>query len=125
MRLLSFCNLVETAMDMIQPVHAKGWNRRAIYQLGNATYWNPKLGLTLTLACCSLKDGCCSIQTCWHGPSGEVLQTRVFFCGTSQLEWQRAAETVAEIMPDPARLASAVAGHTQPQITTPSPAFPV
>ena len=78
MRLLSFCNLVETAMDMIQPVHAKGWNRRAIYQLGNATYWNPKLGLTLTLACCSLEDGCCSIQTCWHGPSGEVLQTRVF-----------------------------------------------
>jgi hypothetical protein len=28
-------------------------------------------------------------------------------------------------MPDPARLASAAAGHTQPQITTPSPAFPV
>jgi len=104
MRLLSFCNLVETTLAMLQPDHAKGWSRRADYQLGKATYWNPQIGLTLTLACCTLDDGRCSIQASWHGPTGEVLQNRVFYCTASTFEWQRAAETVAELMPDPAQL---------------------
>ncbi len=101
MRLLSFCNLVETTLAMLQPDHAEGWSRRADYQQGTATCWQPDLGLSLALQCCALEDGRSSIQARWHGPSGEVLHNRTFFCGSSSFEWQRAAEAVAEAMPDP------------------------
>jgi hypothetical protein len=101
MRLLSFCNLVETTLAMLQPDHAEGWSRRADYQLGTATCWHPDLGLSVSLQCCALEDGRSSLQARWHGPSGEVLHDRTFFCGTSSFEWQRAAEAVAEAMPEP------------------------
>lgn len=100
MRLLSFLNQVETTLAMLRPEESTGWNRRADYQTGVATWWHPNLGLALGLRCCALGNDRYSLQTRWSGPTGTVLQERTFFCGSSSFEWQTAAETVAENMPE-------------------------
>ncbi|MCX6938301.1 MAG: hypothetical protein NTU80_10465 [Verrucomicrobia bacterium] len=100
MRLLSFLNQVETTLAMLRPEESTGWHRRADYQTGVATWWHPALGLVLGLRCCALGNDRYSIQTRWSGPTGAVLQDRTFFCGSSSFEWQTAAETVAEAMPE-------------------------
>jgi hypothetical protein len=100
MRLLSFLNQVETTLAMLRPEESTGWNRRADYQTGVATWWHPTLGLVLGLRCCALGNDRYSLQARWSGPTGAVLQDRTFFCGASTFEWQTAAEAVAEAMPE-------------------------
>ena len=99
MRLLSFLNQVETTLAMLNPEQSTGWNRRANYQLGVATYWHPTLKLALSIRCCALGEGKFSMQARWSGPTGAVLYDRLLFCGPSPFEWQTAAEAVAEAMP--------------------------
>lgn len=102
MRLLSFCNLVETTLAMLRPDDAaSGWSRRADYEAGAATCWHAGLGLSLSLRCCALADGRFSLQAVWHGPAGQALADKSFFCGSAAYEWQAAADAVAEAMPEP------------------------
>ena len=100
MRLLSFLNQVETTLAMLRPDDATGWNRRANYQSGSATYWHLRLGLVLNLQASDLGGGRYSLQTTWSASTGTVLNERIFFCGPSPFDWQNAAEAVAEAMPE-------------------------
>jgi len=109
MRLFSFFKQVEATLAMLKPECSTGWKRRADYSTGAAAYWHDQLGLVLSLRCCELGENRCSLQTRWTGPSGLSLYDHTYFCGASIFEWQTAAESVAEAMPDPADLAVAPA----------------
>ena len=101
MRLLSFCNQVEATLAVLRPDDAaSGWLRRADYQAGSATCWHPVLGLSLVLRACALAGDRHSLVATWHGPAGQELFSRTFFCAVAY-EWQAAAEAGAEAMPEP------------------------
>ena len=102
MRLFSFFKQVETTLTMLKPECSTGWKRRADYQTGAAVYWHDQLGLVLSLRCCELGGGRCSLQTRWTGPAALSVYEHTYFCGASSFDWQAAAESVAEAMPDPA-----------------------
>jgi len=102
MRLFSFFKQVETTLAMLKPECSAGWKRRADYQTGSAAYWHDQLGLVLSLRCCELGGSRFSLQTRWTNPAGLSLYDHTYFCGASAFDWQAAADSVAEAMPDPA-----------------------
>ncbi len=102
MRLLSFHQLVETTLAMLRPEAASGWRRRVDYSTGEALAWHAELGLSLSLRCCAVGADRHSLLARWIGPTGEALFERTYFCGASSFDWQTAAESVAEAMPDAA-----------------------
>ena len=108
MRLFSFLKQVETTLAMLKPECSAGWRRRADYQTGSAAYWHEQIGLVLSLRSCDLGSGRFSLQTRWTGPSGLALHEHTYFCGASSFDWQSAADSVAEAMPDPADLAAPI-----------------
>jgi hypothetical protein len=112
MRLFSFFKQVETTLAMLKPECSAGWKRRADYQTGSASYWHDQLGFVLSLRCCELGGSRFSLQTRWTGPSGLSLYDHTFFCGASAFDWQAAADSVAEAMPDPADLIVTPAGSS-------------
>jgi hypothetical protein len=112
MRLFSFLKQVETTLVMLQPDYTSGWHRRADYQTGAAAYWHDASGLVLSLRSSALGGGRFSLQTRWTGPSGLSLYEHTYFCGATSFDWQSAADSVAEAMPDPAELAPAQAEPT-------------
>jgi hypothetical protein len=118
MRLFSFLKQVETTQAMLKPECAAGWKRRADYQAGFAAYWHDQLGLSLSLRSCELGGGRFSLQTRWTGPSGLSLYDHTYFCGASAFDWQSAADSVAEAMPDPADLVTpATDSETPPRFS--------
>jgi hypothetical protein len=104
MRLFSFFKQVETTLAMLKPECSAGWKRRADYQTGSASYWHDQLGFVLSLRCCELGGSRFSLQTRWTGPTGLTLYDHTYFCGASAFDWQAAADSVAEALPDPAEL---------------------
>lgn len=100
MRLLSFLNLVELTLGMLRPEASSGWRRRANHSAGEALSWHPALGLALHLRVSEVAEGRHSVLARWIGPAGAVLLERTYFCGESSFEWQTAAESVAETMPE-------------------------
>lgn len=85
---------------MLRPEALGGWRRRANHATGEATSWHPPLGLVLNLRVSEVADGRHSVLARWVGPTGAVLHERTHFCGESSFEWQTAAESVAEAMPE-------------------------
>ena len=119
MRLFSFFKQVETTLAMLKPECSAGWKRRADYQTGSAAYWHDQLGLVLSLRCCELGGSRFSLQTRWTGPTGLTLYDHTYFCGAAAFDWQAAADSVAEAMPDPADLVA------QPATSPETPSFSV
>ena len=114
MRLFSFFKQVETTLAMLKPECSAGWKRRADYQTGSAAYWHDQIGLVLSLRSCELGGGRYSLQTRWTGPTGLALHEHTDFCGASSFDWHRAADSVAEAMPDPADLPAAIVEDQSP-----------
>jgi hypothetical protein len=106
MRLFSFLKQVETTLAMLKPECSTGWKRRADYQTGAATYWHEQIGLILNLRSCELGGGRFSLQTRWVGQSGLALFERTYFCGGSSFDWQSAADSIAEAMPETSDLSA-------------------
>lgn len=100
MRLLSFYQQVESTLEMLRPEAAGTWKRRVNYDTGEAIAWNDSLGLSLSLRTSAVGEGRHSLVAKWLGPTGEALTERSYFCGQSPFEWQTAAESVAESMPE-------------------------
>jgi hypothetical protein len=99
MRLLSFLTQVEATLAMLRPGDALGWRRRVDPLAGSATAWHPRLGLSLHLRVSAVGEDRHGLHARWSGPAGEVLGERTYFCGPSGFDWQRAAESVAELAP--------------------------
>ena len=118
MRLFSFFKQVETTLAMLKPECSAGWKRRADYQTGSAAYWHDQIGLVLSLRSCELGGGRYSLQTRWTGPTGLALHEHTYFCGASNFDWQSAADSIAEAMPDPADLpATSVEDQSPPRFS--------
>lgn len=100
MRLLSFYKQVEATLEMLRPEASGPWKRRVNYDIGEAISWHDGLGLALALRTSAVGEGRHSLVAKWLGPTGETLFERAYFCGQSSFDWQTAAESVAEAMPE-------------------------
>ncbi len=108
MRLLSFLSLVQDILAVVRPADSIGWKRHVNYDTGAAAFWNPSLGLTLSVRDCVLPDGGHHLEAAWSGAEGALTRPLSFFSGSPNFDWQIAAEGVVDAMPEaaPARTAS-------------------